>query len=403
VFASSFVPGDVPREGWTAPSQASVYIGHFQGEDHRWTANELPTGRVRHQSADTPRTNHARQLGKDQPRSIPRTCIERLWPRKIVAPQVPPRRAVAASPKCAKGVGMQDMLLKPGKTCDEAIRLLDGTVQGGLNDTRNAIPRIGSPGFPQLMQSAISKYESWTSEARRQLLEIFLSTDLSTRLRGEKFWLIVAGDTSSPRTASMMHTELTELTTDFNYAANELRILKWRFSRHRGRCLVVDTNDFLHYQRFDLIPWSTIYRKGAWVVVPHVVLDEIDRKSYEESSSVRKRARGVYRIFERLLSEVDEQGYTSLRDGSPCLILADEPGHRRMPNNDDEIVARAGFVSQALVPGQVTLITRDIGMRARAMARRLESESLPEKYLITDGLSSAEMEANLATLESRQD
>jgi len=161
----------------------------------------------------------------------------------------------------------------------------------------------------------------------------------------------------------------------------------------------LDSNDFLHYERFDNIPWSTIYRKDAWVVIPHVVLDEIDRKSYEEGSKIRKRARGAYKLFEGLFDHIDSEGYTTLRDGSSCLIMADDPGHRRMPNNDDEIVARAAFLQQALRPGQVTIITRDIGMRARAMAQHLRAESLPEKYLLpSDGLSSGELRENLVAL-----
>lgn len=198
-----------------------------------------------------------------------------------------------------------------------------------------------------------------------------------------------------------MHSELSNLAKAFMYAANELRTLQARFAGRSGRCLVLDSNDFLHYERFDNIPWSTIYRKDAWVVIPHVVLDEIDRKSYEEGSKTRKRARGAYKLLEGLFNHIDNEGYTTLRDGSSCLIMADDQGHRRMPNNDDEIVARAAFLQQALSPGQVTIITRDIGMRARAMAQRLRAESLPEKYLLSgDGLSSAELRENLTALSN---
>jgi hypothetical protein len=291
------------------------------------------------------------------------------------------------------------MLLKPGKTCEEVIKLLDDIVQGKLNDIRNTIPHPGGSGYPQLMNSAILEYENWTGDIIRKLHEVFVSSELTTMLRGEKYWIIVASDHGSPRTAPMMRSELSNLAKEFAYTANELRTLQARFAGRSGRCLVLDSNDFLHYERFDNIPWSTIYRKGAWVVIPHVVLDEIDRKSYEEGSKTRKRARGAYKLLEGLFDHIDSEGYTTLRDGSSCLIMADDPGHRRMPNNDDEIVARAAFLQQALSPGQVTIITRDIGMRARAMAQRLRAESLPEKYLLSgDGLSSAELRENLTAL-----
>jgi rRNA-processing protein FCF1 len=289
--------------------------------------------------------------------------------------------------------------LRPGKTCEEAVALLDKLGRDDLNNVRNAIPHVGAPGFSQLMSSAIRTYESWSGQVLKELREFFASSELTARVRGEKYWLIVAGDVSSPRTASMMNYELNDLALEFMYAANELRTLQARFASRSGRCLVLDTNDLLHYERFDNIPWSTIYRKGAWVVVPHVVLDEIDRKSYEEGTKTHKRARGAYRLLEGLFDKVDSDGYTVLRDGSACLIMADESGHIRLLNNDDEIVACAALLQQALNPGQVTIVTRDIGMRARAMAQRLRAESLPEKYLLSgEHLSSVELDRNLADL-----
>jgi hypothetical protein len=279
-------------------------------------------------------------------------------------------------------VAIMTIQLRPGKTCGEAIALLDKFGQVELNDVRNVIPHAGAPGFPRLMASAIRTYESWVGKVIRNLREVFVTSELTARIRGEKYWLIVAGDTYSSGSAAMMNSELSDLALEFTYTANELRTLQARFARRAGRCLVLDTNDFLHYERFDNIPWSTIYRKDAWVVVPHVVLDEIDRKSYEQGSRTHKRARGAYRLLEGLFDKIDSNGFTVLRDGSACLIMADNPGHIRLPNNDDEIVACAAFLQQALEPGQVTMITRDIGMRARAMAQLLRTESLPEKYLL---------------------
>jgi rRNA-processing protein FCF1 len=292
------------------------------------------------------------------------------------------------------------MLLRPGKSCDDAIKLLDAIAQGEMNNTRNAIPTVGSPGYAQLMQSAIVKYEAWARDTIRTLGEVFAELDLPGRIRGEKYWLIVGSDVSSPRTASLMHTEFSDLAIEFLHVAKELRQQCARYADRTGRCLVLDTNDLLHYQRFDNIPWAHLYKRDAWVVIPHVVLDEIDRKSYEAGGKVHTRARGVYKILEGLLTDSDDKGYANLSDGTPCLILVDDPGHRRESNNDEEIVSRASFLQQALHPGQVTIITRDLGMRARAKARSLKAESLPEKYLIpTDGLMAADLMANLAVLQ----
>jgi len=288
------------------------------------------------------------------------------------------------------------MLLRPGKTIDEAIKLLDEVSEGGLNDVSNMVPHIGSASFDQLMTVTIVAYERWTATAQKQLRAIFRDGPVVDRLRADKYWLIV-GSVASARTASMLHTELGELRSFFADVANELRTLKARFSQTPR--WVLDTNDLLHYYRLDSIPWASIYGKGAHIMLPHVVIDEIDSKSYSAGQSIQKRARGVYRMLERLLEQAGENGRTILKDGTVFEILADDPDEPRLPNNDDEIVARAVELQQAVHPGQVTVITRDIGMRARALAQGLKVGKIPDKYLIReDNLSTTEMDVALTTI-----
>jgi predicted ribonuclease YlaK len=71
-----------------------------------------------------------------------------------------------------------------------------------------------------------------------------------------------------------------------------------------------------------------------------------------------------------------------------------------MPNNDDEVVARAAFLQQAIAPHAVTVITRDIGMRTRARTRLLKAEKLDDKYLIPeDHLGTADLDATVASID----
>ncbi|WP_226652338.1 PIN domain-containing protein [Streptomyces hydrogenans] len=92
------------------------------------------------------------------------------------------------------------------------------------------------------------------------------------------------------------------------------------------------------------------------------------------------RARGVFALLEQTLTE-QRQGEATA-GGVRIEVLLDEPQHVRLPNNDDEIVARACELQQAIAPVQVTVLTGDNGMRARALAWGLEAEKLPEKYRI---------------------
>lgn len=291
------------------------------------------------------------------------------------------------------------ILLKPGKTFDQAIALADELALGGLDlsNTENCIPHIGSASFNQLMLPAVLAYERWTHTTATQLGAVFQEGAVITRLRAEKYWLIIGSQTASAQTASMMYAEFSELRNYYMQVANELRLTKERYttaSRH-----VLDTNDLLHYYRLDTIPWARLYTGRPRLAISHIVLDEIDSKSYSAGPTIQKRARGVYRLLEGLLDQSEATGHAILPDGTIVEFLAEEGSAPRRPNNDDEIVALAAALQQAIHPGVVTVISRDIGMRARALARSLKVGKIPDKYLIqTEGLSGADLDAALASI-----
>jgi PIN domain len=292
------------------------------------------------------------------------------------------------------------MLLRPGKSTEEAVRLFDDIQSGSLNNLRNEIPLLNAPDFPRWMAIAIRKYTEWTAQAAKQIREVVDDPAVAARLRNETYWVVMASDINALRTFTLLQTELQEVTTFFMDCANELRIQQENAKRYGNRPLVLDTNDLLHYQRFDKIPWSSLYGKTAHVIIPHVVVDEIDAKSYGEGGKFPKRARGVYRVLEEYLDRIEDNGSATLPDGTTLEILADDPGHVRFPNNDNELVARAAFLQQAVYPNRITILTRDIGMRTRAVTRLLRAEKLPDKYLIpSDGLSAADLDAAVASID----
>jgi rRNA-processing protein FCF1 len=292
--------------------------------------------------------------------------------------------------------------LQIGKTYDEAIESLDDLTRGGLNDTENRIPLIGSPSFSQLMTPAVLAYERWTESAGKKLRAVFRDDAIYGRLRAEKYWIIMGSSAVSPQTASMIHSELSELRNFFMDLVNKLGTIKARYPQ--APYLVLDTNALLHYYRLDVVPWSRIFKKDIRIALPHVVIDEIDTKSYNAGPTIQRRARGVYRMLELLLTDIENTGSAELPDGTAFEILADEPGHHRLPNNDDEIVARAAMLQQVIYPCALTLVTRDIGMRARAMTQRLSVAKIPDKYLIReDHLATPDMDAALTSISPASD
>ncbi|MEU5523561.1 hypothetical protein ABZ759_23625 [Streptomyces sp. NPDC047860] len=200
------------------------------------------------------------------------------------------------------------MLLRPGVTCEKAIRFLDDLVQGGLNDVRNSIPHFAQPTVAGVEPSKLAgpdlvvtlrQSAQWTATTARQLASVFADPAVPARLRGEHYSHIVHSPLTPYRTALLLHWELDELATYFMELRNRMRQTVEDYRSYRQRVLVVDANTLLHCQRFDKIPWSRVCGKGpATLVIPHVVVEEIDTKSYSEGSEkIRKRARGVYELL----------------------------------------------------------------------------------------------------------
>jgi hypothetical protein len=289
--------------------------------------------------------------------------------------------------------------LRVGRTYDEAMKFLDSTPAGSLNDVRNTIPLLGAAGFDALMTAAVVRYERWVDETAKAVRGFFVDCELEGLLRSARYWTIVTTDPTSRHLASMIRAELNDLSDSFMHVGNYMRELKIHYKDLDGRCLVLDTNVFLHYQLVNGLPWIKTYGKSVRVVIPHVVLDEIDRKSYELNSNMHKRARGIYAMLESLMNSMNSKGIATLNDGTPCLILLDEPGYLRSSSNDEEIVSRAGYIQQFLRPGAVSVLTRDNGMRGRALSWRLKAEKLPDHFLRSEGLSAVDVAQALRELE----
>ncbi len=275
------------------------------------------------------------------------------------------------------------------------------------NNIQSAVPYIMRGGGATLrtehikaLHQVVNRYDQCTLDATSELLEVFADRSVAARMRGERYNAIVYGDFTAERLTQLLNVELRELRTYFMELANELRRMRERYRHHQSRTVVLDTNDLLHYSRYDKIPWHTVFGKGTVVVIPHVVVDEIDKKSYATSDSIRRRARGVFALLEETLA--------AQRDGQATVgetvveVMLDEPGHVRLPNNDDEIVARACYLKQAIAPTPVTVITGDNGMRARALAWGLNADKLPEKYKI-ERIGAKERAENLAAITAPED
>ncbi|MFE6129177.1 PIN domain-containing protein [Streptomyces sp. NPDC056437] len=247
------------------------------------------------------------------------------------------------------------------------------------------------------MRAVRKRYDEWTWQAAEELNRRFSDREVAGQLRAGRYRAILTAPLDEARL--MMYVEIAELQDYFRTLANRVRAMQERYGRAGAvRYAVLDTNTTLHFARFDKVPWQKVFGKGTVVMVPHVVVDEIDTKGYQTGDKkISRRARGVFRLLESVLEAGPEKATSD--DGTPVFIAADEPGHARLPVPDDELVASALRLRQAVAPAEVVVVSRDIGVRTRARAWGLPARPLPDTYLIEGGeLRRQELEQAAAEL-----
>ncbi|MFE7353266.1 PIN domain-containing protein [Streptomyces sp. NPDC057543] len=247
------------------------------------------------------------------------------------------------------------------------------------------------------MRAVRKRYDEWTWKAAEELNRRFSDREVAGQLRAGRYRAILTAPLDEARL--MMHVEIAELQGYFRSVANRVRAMQERYGRAGAvRYAVLDTNTTLHFTRFDKVPWQKVLGKGTAVMLPHVVVDEIDTKSYQTGDrKISRLARGVFRLLDSVLEAGPEKATAD--DGTSVFIAADELGHARLPVPDDELVASALRLHQAVAPAEVVVVSRDIGVRTRARAWGLPARPLPDTYLIEGGeLRRQELEQAAAEL-----
>ncbi|MFD7900570.1 hypothetical protein [Streptomyces sp. NPDC059743] len=130
------------------------------------------------------------------------------------------------------------------------------------------------------MRAVRKRYDEWTWKAAEELNRRFSDREIAGQLRAGRYRAILTAPLDEARL--MMYVEIAELQGYFRSVANRVRAMRERYGRAGAvRYAVLDTNTTLHFTRFDKVPWQRVLGKGTAVMVPHVVVDEIDAKSYQ--------------------------------------------------------------------------------------------------------------------------
>jgi len=258
--------------------------------------------------------------------------------------------------------------LRPGATADQATAALRSQIQAARNVT-------GGGNQPD-------NYLNWTEEAYRQLGNSLLPSQVDHLIETQRYWALRQMPRSSVGLQLIVAREIDSRIRIFGEAANELEAMQRRWQRHSGRIVVPDTNIFLHYPvTFDRIRWPAVLdiRGDVNLVIPMLVIDELDSAKRSGKQEVKTRARVTLRTLNSLLPTPDAVIPLGSPDehhrGTTLEVLVDSQYHNRLVSADGEIVDRTLYIGE-ISGRRPLLVTEDNGMQLRAEAWGVETSIL---------------------------
>jgi hypothetical protein len=241
----------------------------------------------------------------------------------------------------------------------------------------------------------LAGYLDWALETARVLRNQIRQSDIDRLVFTPRLWRLheLAGYVGSFQN-SLLSAELTEQADVFNQAWEALQAEINRWNPAMAELVVVDTSVFIrHPDKIRDIEYAALTgarSEPVRLVVPRIVVDELDRLKDSGPQEVRWRAGHTLGVLDELL--VSPKGRASIReaddfsvgasvDGMPrgrvtVEVLFDDPRHVRLDDNDDEIIDRA-LALQAYAGQRVHLLTMDTSMGLRGRMLDLQVHKVP--------------------------
>jgi hypothetical protein len=253
-------------------------------------------------------------------------------------------------------------------------------------------------GGPHGAYKRLLAYLEWASDAVRSLAGLISSDNLNELVLTKRYELLLSGvgnmtsdEVEVQRVVNgLVSTELNERTAAFGaaVAALEEQISRWS---QLGEFVMPDTSFYIrHPDKLKETDFAAVVEaRGApiHVLIPIVVVDELDRLKESKDSHVRWRAGHTLGVLDELFVSLAGQARLRIGDFSALQtggiprgeitmdLVFDPPGHVRLPINDDEIIDRALAV-EPLAARKVTLLTYDTGQSMRARAAGMPVKKL---------------------------
>lgn len=227
-------------------------------------------------------------------------------------------------------------------------------------------------------------YISWVHDTVRQLSQLVSNVDLDRLVLTPRYWALQAQPTTVELQPmrQLLNAEIDERARVLREAVEAVDEEKRRW-QHPGALVMPDTSFYVTHEdkleAADLAAVVGLREEPIRVLVPILVIDELDNLKRHNDKHVRWRAGYSLAVFDRVLrsttapSLLREENFDVVRDQTGGIprgqitieVLFDPPGHERSPIADDEIVSRA-LTAEARSGRRVRVVTYDTGQASRA-------------------------------------
>ena len=237
-----------------------------------------------------------------------------------------------------------------------------GNLLSGLRSVRTAVFNLRGGG-PQGAHKRLLAYLEWSSDATRMLGNQISSADLDRLVLTRRHELLLSGVGNMTGTEmeiqrvvnGLVSLELDQRIDAFDQAIRELeeQVRRWPML---GDLVVADSSFYIEHTKkledVDFAPLDTELGDNIHVVVPIVVVDELDGLKRSKDPAVRWRAGYTLAVLDRVFARTTgparlrAETLSALGSSIPISqitmeLLFDPPGHVRLSINDDEIIDRA--------------------------------------------------------------
>lgn len=334
-----------------------------------------PSGSLSHESDETRLATSKRV----RDRQVGRATLAATLTVTVAAIVTLPVRSTAVAASSSMTIGTL-----PGVQSAQLVQHLEGALTALVNVRTGA-----STPF-----DLYNAYLTWANEQLRMLRYTLTPTALDQVVTTRRHWALVNLDPVTMGSALRAFVEV-EIDEQVRVLEASMAEVRREIDRHSAvdAFLVPDTNVYVHGEVvFDQVPWlrfTTGEQRHLRLLVPLVVIDELDRLKNRGSGTVREgsketvraRARATLRTLEGLFSDPANPVFLSSPnvDGPDVSIAVvfDDPGHVRLPDADSEIIDRAQAVT-SLTARPATVVTLDLGMALRARLAGLMTAEPPE-------------------------